>query len=77
MLVSYSVGFDDDADASDGLSVTEGAVIPSQTTNASGNPPGCVSDNAAVRVLFIETGNLETAPADIYQDELMLLIEPN
>jgi hypothetical protein len=76
-VLSYSVGFDNDADASDGVGVVEGAVIPSQTTNASGNPPNCVVDNAALRVYFIESGNLETAPADIYQDELTLLIEPN
>ncbi len=74
--VDYSVLFDSDPDASDGISVTEGAILINQPTSASGSPPSCMVDNAAIRVNFTEAANLDTAPADTYQDELTLFIEP-
>jgi hypothetical protein len=74
--VDYSVQFDSDADASDGVAVTEGATLINQTTTASGSPPSCLGDNTALRIRFIEAGNLDAAPADTYQDQLILLIEP-
>jgi hypothetical protein len=74
--VSYSVLFDSDADASDGVAVTEGSTFINQPTTASGSPPSCLVDNAALRIRFAEPGNLDAAPADTYQDLLTLFVEP-
>jgi len=74
--VNYGVQFDNDADASDGATVTEGTPILNQSTTASGMPASCLGDNTAIRVNFLESGNLDIAPADTYHDELTILIEP-
>jgi len=74
--VNFGVQFDTDTDASDGAVVTEGAVIINQSPAASGSPPSCLADNAAVYVNFSEAGNLDAAPADTYVDELTMVIEP-
>jgi len=71
--VSYTVLFDTDADATDGVTVTEGLLIDNQPSLS---PPTCITDNAAIRVGFAEPGNLGVAPADTYQDELTLIVEP-
>jgi hypothetical protein len=74
--VNFGVQFDTDADASDGVAVTEGTTILNQSPSASGSPPSCVVDNSAIYVNFPEAGNLARAPGDTYADELTLLIEP-
>jgi hypothetical protein len=71
--VSYTVLFDTDTDASDGVTVTEGVLIGNQPSSGL---PSCLSDNAAIRVGFAEPANLAVAPADTYQDQLTLLVEP-
>lgn len=71
--VEYTVSFDTDPDATDGQTVTEGLMIGDQPSLS---PPSCLADNAAIRVSFAEPGNLALAPADTYQDELTLFVEP-
>ncbi len=71
--VSYTVLFDTDPDASDGTTVTEGVIIDNQPSSGIHT---CLTDNAAILVSFTEPGNLGSAPADTYQDQLTLLVEP-
>ena len=75
--VLYTVQFDDDADASDGGAVTTGQVITGNVSGYSVVPPSCASgDNASFYVTFAETGNLDSALAGTYTDELTLFVEP-
>ena len=76
--VIFNVLFDDDDDASTGGgSVTEGALIDGVVSSNSGLPPDCTVDNVAIFVEFPEVGNLDSAPADTYSEELTLLVEPD
>ena len=74
--VDFGVQFDTDVDASDGTAVIEGSTITNQFPAASGDPPNCLADNAAIYVSFPEVGNLDGAPADTYADELTIVVEP-
>jgi hypothetical protein len=76
--VLYNVLFDDDADASAGGStVTTGTAITGNVSGYSAVPPSCASgDNASFFVTFLESGNLDSALAGTYTDELTLLVEP-
>ncbi len=74
--VNFGVRFDNDTDATDGTDVTEAAAITNQSPAVGGAPATCATDNAAIWVSFAETGNLDGAPVDTYEDELTLLIEP-
>jgi hypothetical protein len=76
--VQYNVLFDDDADASAGGStVTTGTAITGNSSGYVAVPPSCASgDNASFFVTFLESGNLDSALAGTYTDELTLLVEP-
>ena len=58
------------------MAVTEGVTILNQSTTATGSPASCLTDNSAIRVNFIEVGNLDAIPTDTYFDELTLFVEP-
>ncbi len=78
--VDYTVDFSTagDTDASTGgTPITEGVQLVGSNTTAVGVPPDCSTDNSAIYVTFAEAGNLATAPADTYRDQLTLLVEPN
>ena len=66
-----------DTDASDGAVVADGDTETGTLGAAGALPPACTTDNAAVHVTFDETGNLDSAEAGTYTDELQLLVEPN
>lgn len=67
-----------DTDASDGTQLTDGQTLAGSTGAPGAFPPiTCSTDNAAVHVLFPETGNMESATAGSYTDELTLFVEPN
>ena len=74
--VDYGVKFDTDLDASDGSDVTEAATMTNLPNAVTGLPPTCAADNASIQVTFLEALNLDSAPADVYEDELTLLVEP-
>jgi len=74
--VQYGVKFDTDIDASDGVDVTEAGTLVNNTPVATGVPPDCSTNNAAIQVTFPDAGNLGTAAADTYLDQLTLFVEP-
>jgi hypothetical protein len=74
--VDFGVKFDTDLDASDGADVTEAATISNLVNPVTGLPPTCAADNSSIEVTFLESANLDSAPADVYEDELTLLVEP-
>jgi hypothetical protein len=77
--VNYTVDFDDQIAGATWESVVEGALLDNAGAGyagANGATPGCVSDNARLRISAAESGNLDSADADVYVDTLTLLVEP-
>lgn len=77
--VDYTVDFDDSIVGAAWESVVEGAVLDNAGTGysaASGATPGCLTDNARLRITAAEAGNLDAADADVYADTLTLLVQP-
>jgi len=75
--VDYTVRVDTgDADASNGTLANEGDTFPGSLGAAGALPAACTVDNAAIFVDFVEAGNMDSAVADTYRDEVQLLIEP-
>ncbi len=73
--VGYSVVFDDSTDPSTGATVVEGTPIGSLLTPDDSFPAGCAADNAVLEVTFLD-GDLNTAGAGVYTDEVTLIVAP-
>jgi hypothetical protein len=77
--VAYTVDFDDEIAGAAWESVTEGVTLDNGAAGyaaASGATPGCVTDNARLRITAAEAGNLDSADAGVYLDTLTLLVQP-
>lgn len=77
--VQYTVDFDDQVAGATWEAVTEGATLDNGAagyTGANGATPGCVTDNARLRITAAEAGNLDAADAGVYLDTLTLLVQP-
>jgi hypothetical protein len=78
--VNYNVEFDDNVAGISWEDVTENATLNnggSFYTPANNASPGCSTDNSALRVTAVESGNLDAAADGVYGDTLTLLVSPN
>jgi hypothetical protein len=77
--VEYTVDFDDWTVGTSFSPVSQGVTLDNAGDGyiaANNEVPGCTTDNAALRINAVETGNLIDAPAGAYTDTLTVVVAP-